>query len=194
MLPVVNMEDVEKRPIVWQRKDIMKALKQRIRDGLLIVLTLMTLFAILTIVIGLFLPYAKSHIYVNDEWQWETVHRLIHALKYEVYGNLKFYLLIMGIGLVVSHVALVCFGKFNGIGASTVMLFAAVGGRCILALYKKEVFTLLHRDYLSLEKTWGVSVLEIAYVALIISAVIALAIDIYDIYISKCEMRKDEAI
>jgi len=183
MLPAIKTGENGAGFITQSCEDNTSIPEQRIRDSLIITLTLMTLFAILALIIGIFFPYVKSYNYINDEW--ETVHRLINAFTYEACEDLKSYLIIMGIGVIVSHVSLVGFGKCNNISASIVMVLAAVGGRYFLGMYKEDVFILLQSDYLKVEEAMGVSVLEIAYVVLIFSALVALAIDIYDIYISK---------
>ena len=112
---------------------------------------------------------------------------MIHVFRYEVSDNLKLYLTIIGIAVVVSHVALVWFGKCIDIKASIVMVIAAVAGRFFLGMYKKELFERLQIEFLWVEESVGVKVLEIAYIVLILSAVMALGMDIYNCFISTKE-------
>lgn len=182
-LPIIDVKRSEDDSLMQRSEQKMSASERRLRDRLLVTLTLMTLFAILTILIGIFLPYAKSFDFVNGEW--ETVHRMIHGFNLEAYEELKLYLMVMGIGVIISHVALVCFGKFDNICFSIMMVVSAVVGRFSLGKYKKEVFTIMHSDYKIVENAIGVSILEIAYVVLFVAAVIALVIDIFDIKVSK---------
>ena len=73
------------------------------------------------------------------------------------------------------------------------MILASVVGRFFLGMYKKELHVVMRPNYLGLEEAMGAKVLEIAYIVLLISAVIALGIDIFDIYISKRERRSLES-
>lgn len=133
----------------------------------------MTGLSVCGILIGVFLPFLKWEDWFGkgDSMSFIEIINESEEIKY---------LIIMGIALAVTLFALFSFEASTNLSASIFLLIAAIVGKCTLDSFKEEVV-----GYYSYGKGIGARLMEPAYVALILAAVLALGVDIYSFYFEK---------
>lgn len=119
------------------------------------------------LLIGIFLPYITW----DDWWNWIDGKAMSLLDIINETENVQPFVA-MVISFFVSLIAVWCFGESRSLSASVFLLLTAVAGTISLNKYKEYI-----GDFMS-QKGVGASILELSYIVLIISAVVALGVDI----------------
>lgn len=143
--------------------------------------TTVTWLSNIAIVVGAFLNFLLFYeMYdYNDEWK---PFMLFDCFEHEFFAGYKTFIIAMGIGIVVSIVAINTFKTSGGCISSVVMLIDAIAGMCCFYSIRNGIKDAYHDAGFWTRDGVGATVMKISYILLIIVAVVALGIDIYNMY------------
>lgn len=152
----------------------------------------MTVLGNICVLMGCFVTFAKGYGY----WDYEETYSvaLFRVFGYEQYDSIKVMVVIMWIAAIVSLFALSSFKEYTGVAASITLVVAAFVGNICFGVAKREIFSLFNDEFAGIEKYIGCSMIEKAYIAIIIAAFLALGTDMYRIYIKESLKEKIETI
>lgn len=168
----------KKRRIGWRMNDERSHMKKTLKG----LVNWMTILGNLCVFIGCFITFAKGY-----SWYYGEVDSvaLFRVFEYDDYDMMKVALVVMWIAAIVSLFALSSFKESTGMPASITLVVVAFVGRYCYGYAKNEMISLMNEDFYSVESGIGATILEKAYIVLIVAAFLVLGICVYNQYIEK---------